>query len=112
MSDLQIKQNIQPRVLLAFAHDVQAALKKAALDTQGQARDVVPVKTGNLKGSIQADLSRVAALTSEVTVGAEYGAYVEYGTYKQAAQPYIIPAFRRCGEALKAALRKLNFKGG
>ena len=53
------------------------------------ARRLVPVDTGYLKSSIYAlHLAR----HSQVKVGAKYAGYVEFGTYKMAAQPFLRPA--------------------
>lgn len=53
------------------------------------ARRLVKVKTGFLQSSIYAlHLAR----HSQVKVGAKYAGYVEFGTYKMAAQPYLRPA--------------------
>ena len=56
------------------------------------ARELVPVRTGYLKSTIAAEIGE--ANIGEVTVeaSAEYAQYVEFGTYRQMAQPYFIPA--------------------
>lgn len=61
------------------------------------ATDLVPVDTGNLMNSLDAstDGTEVTAETD-----CEYAEYVEYGTWKMAAQPYFLPALE---EALAAA---------
>ena len=61
------------------------------------ATDLVPVDTGHLMSSLDAstDGTEVTAKTD-----CEYAEYVEYGTWKMAAQPYFLPALE---EALAAA---------
>ena len=56
------------------------------------ARELVPVRTGYLKSTIAAEIGE--ANIGEVTVeaSAEYAQYVEFGTYRQMAQPYFVPA--------------------
>lgn len=49
------------------------------------ARSQCPVDTGNLQASISAS-------GGTITVGAEYAQYVEYGTWKSPAQPFLTPA--------------------
>ena len=51
----------------------------------------VPVKTGNLRGSIN---HKVIVEDDAVRIGTpvEYAPYVEFGTSKQSAQPYLRPA--------------------
>jgi HK97 gp10 family phage protein len=42
--------------------------------------------------------------TAEVTVGEDYGKFVEYGTYKMAAQPFLTPAFEKHAHELAAKI--------
>lgn len=54
--------------------------------------ELVPVDTGFLRSSIHAESDGVYAV--ECYVDAEYAQYVEYGTWKQDAQPYFEPALQ------------------
>lgn len=54
------------------------------------ATSLVPVDTGYLQSTIDADTDGVSS--AEFFADAEYAQYVEYGTYKMAAQPYFEPA--------------------
>ena len=47
------------------------------------------------------------ALTAVVAVGAEYGAYVNYGTARAAAQPYLDDAIEQAREYWEEGLREL-----
>ncbi len=94
---------------------VAAIVAKTAADIETNAKAVVPVDTGNLKNSIQMDISHVSSdLHAEVNVGATYGAYVEYGTVKMAAKPFLTPAVelarkpfeKALGAAIMAAVKK------
>ena len=53
------------------------------------ATDLVPVDTGHLQSTISSS-SDDWSMTAEAS--AEYAQYVEFGTWKMAAQPYFIPA--------------------
>ena len=67
----------------------QGALTGAALVVEGAAKVLSPVDTGNLRSSITHEV-----LTDEARVGTnvEYSPYLEYGTRKMSAQPYLRPA--------------------
>jgi len=74
-------------------------LKFIGLEVERKAVDIVPVDTGRLKASISTEV--VDDDTVETGPNAspksgvkpvEYAVYVEYGTYKMAAQPYMRPA--------------------
>lgn len=62
------------------------------------ARMLVPVATGELQDSIQE--------TSEgVEAGTDHAFYVEFGTYKMSAQPFMSPSVPVALEAMQARLQ-------
>lgn len=85
----------------SFGGDVDGARAGAAravaigtLTLEGMVAAAAPVDTGFLKGSVS---SRIEGTRGVVTVGAEYGPYVNYGTRRMAAQPFFdnaVEAFR------------------
>lgn len=65
------------------------ALERIGLQAEGYAKDLCPVDTGNLQNSItHTSDGKAAYIGTNVT----YGKYVELGTVKMAAQPYLRPA--------------------
>jgi HK97 gp10 family phage protein len=72
----------------AFA---ELALAKLAFDLEGEAKRRAPVDTGFLRTSIRA-VPGAGLLHAEVVVTADYAAFVEYGTVRMAARPYLTPA--------------------
>ncbi len=103
-------------------------VKKAAFDIQAEAATRAPVATGFLKNSIYVVTSdsstygaqgTAAAMLPEVpapdtdteaiiAIGAPYGIYVEYGTVRMAAQPYLVPAAEAVRPSFEAAMRRLE----
>lgn len=69
--------------------DTEAALKKAAEAVAAQAREQCPIDTGALKNSISVSADGNSAVISANT---DYAGYVEFGTSKMAAQPFLVPA--------------------
>lgn len=67
------------------------ALEKCGLAGEGYAKMLCPVDTGNLRNSIthRVDEAETAAYIATPT---SYAAFVELGTVKQPAQPYLKPA--------------------
>jgi len=57
-----------------------------ALDTVTLAKQNCPVDEGFLRSSINANFSTPNKLEAEITVGANYGAYIEFGTRGHAAR--------------------------
>jgi HK97 gp10 family phage protein len=82
----------------AVADTVTKALTEAALIIEGAAKNLSPVDTGNLKGSIT---QKVDGSEARIGTNVEYSPYVEYGTSKMAAQPYLRPAVDNNIEAIK-----------
>lgn len=92
-----------PKVVTELRLVVDALVAKAALDIEAQAKVRAPVDTGTLKNSIQA--VKISHNHWRVTVGADYGVYVEHGTRHMAAQPYFQPAISRVTPAFLAAMK-------
>jgi HK97 gp10 family phage protein len=82
-------------------------VRKTALDIEADGKQFAPVDTGNLMGSITTD---VDGLTAEIGPTAEYGGYVEYGTSKMSAQPYMGPAAERRTPGFVDALGQVGTK--
>lgn len=72
---------------LAFTVD---DLAEGALVIATQAENNCPVDTGFLRSTV---FVREAGNDVEIGFEAAYASYVEFGTYKMAAQPYLRPAF-------------------
>ena len=65
---------------------------QAGLQTLALARQLVPVRTGHLRSSIYAKISEWVA---EIGAEATYALFVEFGTHRMRAQPYLYPAIQR-----------------
>lgn len=76
-----------------------SAIGEAAVD---YAQDDCPVDTGRLKGSITYEVSG-----EDVYIGTnvEYAPYVELGTYKQRAQPFLRPAAQNHTDEYRTILK-------
>lgn len=81
--------------------DLGGKVETALLEGEAVAKQLAPVDTGNLRNLIVGAMTDTTA--GELTSGAEYGAYVEFGTHKMDARPHMVPGF----EAAKAMLRDL-----
>ena len=70
------------------------------------ARELVPVRTGYLKSTIAAKIGEASIGEVTAEASAEYAQYVEFGTYRQMAQPYFIPAIEAALEEWRLAAHK------
>ena len=70
---------------LSFPVDYSPIAETFGATVAEMARGMCPVYTGYLQSSISAS-------GGTITVGADYAQYVEYGTWKSPAQPFLTPA--------------------
>lgn len=90
---------------------VVTALRKAltnGLETVGllgerYAKKGCPVDTGRLRNSITHDVSDLSVY---IGTNVEYAPYVELGTSRQKAQPYLVPAAKNHSSEYRDAIRK------
>lgn len=93
--------------------DYTAACEAFVSTFMAEATALVPVDTGYLQSTIDADTD---GFFCECMAEAEYAQYVEYGTWKMDAQPYFTPALEAglrafqevAGEALDEAQEELK----
>lgn len=68
-------------------------LQRRALQVDRAAKHNCPVDTGRLRSSITNELGQDGqGLVATIGTNVEYAPYVELGTSKMAAQPYLLPA--------------------
>ena len=108
--ELNIEEGLEP--LSDEAIDRIQTESAIILDEYGQemettAKQLVPVRTGNLRESIRHERADVEHLWLQAE--APYAAYVEYGTRKMTAQPYLEPAIEQHQAELQAALDNVIF---
>ena len=85
------------------------AMSKALNDIQAGAKNRAPVDTGALMGSISHEYSRSGStLRGEVGPTVNYGGFVELGTSRMSAQPYLRPATDAVLPGYEAALSQLG----
>jgi len=75
---------------------VNNELKRIALQIVRESKDLAPVDTGRLRSSITLEEETDSNGFLRLVVGSnvDYAPFVEFGTSRQAAQPYLRPAFR------------------
>lgn len=95
-----------PQIHAQMDQMIGRAIKKATLDVEAGAKRAAPVDTGALRNSIQHTFP--GKHHGRVTVGQDYGIYVEFGTYRTPARPYLFPAVDRVAPSLKQALKGLK----
>lgn len=74
----------------ALQNKVVGKMQETGNKMVGYARSIVPIRTGFLRDSIYAQMIETMAL--EFGAKAPYAIFVEMGTYRMAARPFIRPA--------------------
>lgn len=85
--------------------DLMPVIKESARKVQRSARDTAPVDSGDLKRSIKTK-HYPKQQSSVVYTTLEYASYVEFGTSKMAAQPYMRPALNRHRAGINQSIKK------
>lgn len=68
-------------------------LAKAAVKIERRAKQLAPVDTGRLRGSVAHELGRDGrGLVARIGTDVHYGIFVELGTRRMRAQPFLRPA--------------------
>jgi len=121
--DIEVDTSGINRILRELGPNATRALKKAAFMIESRAKQKAPVDTGALRNSIYTRIGKGADIT---TVGIEgrtplpepdgdlvahigpsvhYAVYVEMGTHRMSAQPYLLPAVRETEAELAEIFR-------
>ena len=73
---------------------VRGAVAETALLIESDAKRFAPVDTGRLRSSIHADLAG-NGLSATVGTNVSYALFIEFGTRRARAQPFLFPAFEK-----------------
>lgn len=106
VTTISVTFNRFPEIAAALPDKTKAVVAKAAFDIEAQAKNRVPVDTGALKNSITTDFEN-DGLTAVVAPHMEYAAFVEYGTRRMSAQPYMTPAAETVRPAFVGAMEQM-----
>ena len=90
MADFSVNININKAITGEVAGACRRALEICGGMAESYAKMRCPVDTGNLRNSITHQLEGDDAVAIGTSV--EYAPYVELGTHKMAARPYLVPS--------------------
>lgn len=91
--------------------DVIQLISKTAYQIEADAKIFAPVDTGNLRNSIKTTISE-GGKHAVVGTDVEYSEFVEFGTFKQLAQPFLGPAYIKNKLKFEQEMQKIVDKGG
>ena len=80
-------------------------VSETALKIERDAKMIVPVDTGELRGSIGTKTTKKAtSISAEVGTDVEYSEIIEFGGRGRRAQPYLLPSFDKNIRSLEKKL--------
>lgn len=92
-----MKSDNTPVNLEGIAADLDEECRKAAEDIRDTARQLAPMRTGNLRRGIQVHKIDDAEYAVGWTDDAFYGRMVEFGTEDTRPKPHLVPAVTKNG---------------
>jgi len=106
--NLEVKIDNTNLYLARMGDAVEKALEEIGLTAESYAKMACPVDTGRLRNSIthKVDMGDKAAI---IGTNVEYAPYVEMGTSKAKAQPFLAPAAQNHTDTYRSILEN-NFK--
>lgn len=93
-------------IAAALPGKTRAVVAKASFDVEGQGKIRAPVDTGALKSSISTEFER-DGLLGIIAPHTDYALFVELGTRRMSAQPYMFPAADAVRPAFVAAMKRM-----
>jgi len=103
---IHLKSNRFGEIAKQFHEQVSLVVRKTTLDIEAGAKQLSPVDTGLLRSSIQSKMD--GDLTGIVFTNTEYAVYVEFGTRRMSAQPYLTPSVESARHPFIQALQSIG----
>lgn len=103
---VEVQQDNTEAIQDAIADGIMEGLEKIGLVAEGYAKAKCPQDTGRLRNSITHVLKGGASPAVYIGTNIEYGKYVEEGTSKHDAQPFLRPATTEHGSEYKAIMQE------
>lgn len=107
---IRVLSNRLPSIPKALEAAAAREVATAGYDVEARAKQLVPVRTGTLRRSIHTVISN-NGMTATIGPSVDYGLFVEMGTHRMPARPYMRPAAAyvspRFADAIKRVLQGL-----
>lgn len=94
-----------PQTVNRVHKELSELVRTSALRVEAGAKLRAPVDTGFLRRSIQTQME--GDLSAVVFVAAEYGIYVELGTTRMRARPYLLPALEEVARSIGGEVKQI-----
>lgn len=107
LEDLLARMQADPR---AIDNALTQGMRLAGFLVEGRAKELAPVRTGTLRRSITSDVQQLGnRVVAVVGTNVRYAPYVELGTRRKVARPYLKPALaQKAAQALAIIKQKVE----
>jgi len=103
---VEVQQDNTEAIQDAIFYGIMESVERIGLVAEGYAKAKCPVDTGRLRNSITHVLKGGISPAVYIGTNVEYGKYVEEGTSKHDAQPFLKPAAKEHGSEHKAIMQE------
>lgn len=105
-----IRYDRLPQVAQRFPQATSTLVQEQVFESEGHVKTNIQkygaIRTGFMLSSVQGQMA--GAFSGEVTVGASYGPYVNFGTRYQSPRPFFSDETHRAESAFPARFKKLE----
>lgn len=109
MPGVTITKNRLGAIAAGLRPQLSQVVDKTGFDLEAREKELAAVDTGFMRNSIQYE--KTGDLSGVVAVGAEYAPYVNYGTSRSPAQPFVEPAVDAVRPGFEAAVKQVIERG-
>ena len=106
--EIGLKNNFFEKYDQKVLNQVKELVRNAAYKIEAEAKRACPVDTGNLRASINTQVSDYEAA---IGTNVEYAAFIQFGTKKRGATPYLYPALKQVQPEFEERLRDILLGG-
>lgn len=108
--DAQFSLKLRPEAKRELGQDVFLSLEEVfELDVKAEAKRLSPVKTGYNRNTIDTEVKRTPkGVEASLFSQSGYGGYLEVGTAKMAARPYLYPAVAKYLKKIQMLIKRRN----
>lgn len=82
------------RIARGLNTNTRKVIEGLAFEVEAGAKQLAPVDTGAMRASIFTEIEQEGPVVARVGPSVEYAPYVELGTWKMGARPFLVPALQ------------------
>jgi HK97 gp10 family phage protein len=104
MNEIKLDTRELERIAARLNTNTRQVIEGLAFEVEARAKEFAPVDTGAMRASIFTEIEATGAVVARVGPSVEYAPFVELGTYKMGAQPFLMPALQTIVYKLNAGV--------